>query len=59
MSNIPEILQNPLTNKDTAFTVEERKKYGLIGHLPAAVETLDQQAVRAYRQYASYAENKY
>ena len=57
MSNIPEILQNPLTNKDTAFTVEERKKYGLIGHLPAAVETLDQQAVRAYRQYASYAEN--
>ena len=57
MSNIPEILRNPLTNKDTAFTVEERKKYGLIGRLPAAVETLDQQAVRAYRQYASYAEN--
>ena len=57
MSNIPEILQNPLTNKDTVFTVEERKKYGLIGRLPAAVETLDQQAVRAYRQYASYAEN--
>ena len=57
MSNIPEILQNPLTNKDTALTVEERKKYGLIGRLPAAVETLDQQAVRAYRQYASYAEN--
>ena len=57
MSNIPEILQNPLTNKDTAFTVEERKKYGLIGRLPAAVETLDQQAVRAYRQYASYTEN--
>ncbi|AZR58824.1 NAD-dependent malic enzyme [Eikenella corrodens] len=57
MSNIPEILQNPLTNKDTAFTIKERKKYGLIGRLPAAVETLDQQAVRAYRQYASYAEN--
>ena len=57
MSNIPEILQNPLTNKDTAFTVEERKKYGLIGRLPAAVETLDQQAARAYRQYASYTEN--
>lgn len=57
MSDIPEILQNPLTNKDTAFTVEERKKYGLIGRLPTAVETLDQQAVRAYRQYASYAEN--
>ena len=57
MSDIPEILQNQLTNKDTAFTVEERKKYGLIGRLPAAVETLDQQAVRAYRQYASYAEN--
>ena len=29
MSNTPTILQNPLTNKDTAFTQEERAKYGL------------------------------
>ncbi|MDG2940969.1 NAD-dependent malic enzyme [Exercitatus varius] len=47
-------LINPLTNKDTAFTLEERKKLGLTGRLPAAVETLDQQAARAYRQLSSY-----
>lgn len=47
-------LINPLTNKDTAFTLEERKKLGLTGRLPAAVETLDQQAVRAYKQLSSY-----
>ena len=57
MSKTPEILQNPLTNKGTAFTAEERKKYGLTGRLPAAVETLDQQAARAYCQFSSYAED--
>ena len=54
MSNIPTILQNPFTNKDTAFTLEERAKYGLTGRLPVVVETLEQQATRAYRQFSSY-----
>ena len=54
MSNTPAILQNPLTNKDTAFTLEERAKYGLTGRLPVVVETLEQQATRAYRQFSSY-----
>lgn len=54
MSNTPTILQNPLTNKDTAFTQEERAKYGLTGRLPVVVETLEQQAMRAYRQFSSY-----
>ena len=54
MSNTPTILQNPLTNKDTAFTQEERAKYGLTGRLPVVVETLEQQATRAYRQVSSY-----
>lgn len=54
MSNTPTILQNPLTNKDTAFTLEERAKYGLTGRLPLVVETLEQQATRAYRQFSSY-----
>ena len=49
MSNTPTILQNPLTNKDTAFTQEERAKYGLTGRLPVVVETLEQQATCAYR----------
>jgi hypothetical protein len=54
MSSTPTILQNPLTNKDTAFTLEERAKYGLTGRLPVVVETLEQQAMRAYRQFSSY-----
>lgn len=54
MSNTPTILQNPLTNKDTAFTLEERAKYGLTGRLPVVVEMLEQQATRAYRQFSSY-----
>ena len=51
---LPTILQNPLTNKDTAFTLEERAKYGLTGRLLVVVETLEQQATRAYRQFSSY-----
>ena len=54
MSKTPDILKNPLTNKGTAFTLEERARYGLTGRLPVAVETLEQQAARAYRQYSSY-----
>ena len=54
MSNTPDVMQNPLTNKGTAFTADERAKYGLTGRLPVAVETLDQQAARAYRQFVSY-----
>lgn len=47
-----DILNNPLTNKDTAFSFEERAKYGLIGRLPNVVETLEQQAKRAYQQFS-------
>ncbi|WP_368250458.1 malolactic enzyme [Enterococcus sp. 2201sp1_2201st1_B8_2201SCRN_220225] len=47
------LLNNPFLNKGTAFTKEERKKYGLIGMLPTAVQTLEQQSVQAYGQYLS------
>ena len=49
MPQKPQMLTNPLTNRGTAFTHEERARLGLIGRLPAAVETLDQQAARAYK----------
>jgi malate dehydrogenase (oxaloacetate-decarboxylating) len=40
-----------LLNKGTAFTQTERTGFGLHGLLPAEVETLEQQVVRAYEAY--------
>lgn len=53
----PDIMTNPLTNKDTAFTFEERTKYGLLGRLPNVVETLDDQLKRVYQQFSQYEKN--
>jgi len=47
---IPVQLQDPLHDKGTAFTQAERDALGLTGRLPSAVQTLDQQAQRAYQQ---------
>jgi len=42
------LLNHPMFNKSTAFTEEERLRFGLDGLLPDAVSTLEQQARRAY-----------
>jgi malate dehydrogenase (oxaloacetate-decarboxylating) len=42
------LLDNPLLNKGTAFTVEERAELGLRGLLPPHVEKLEAQIERAY-----------
>jgi malate dehydrogenase (oxaloacetate-decarboxylating)(NADP+) len=44
-SNTP-LFNDPVSNKGTAFTKDERRKYGLEGLLPQAVETLDRQLER-------------
>jgi malate dehydrogenase (oxaloacetate-decarboxylating) len=44
------ILQDRFRNRGTAFTLEQRAELGITGRLPAAVETLDEQAARAYAQ---------
>jgi len=46
-----DLLDSPLLNKGTAFSDEERSRLGLDGLLPPQMETLDQQAVRAYEAY--------
>jgi malate dehydrogenase (oxaloacetate-decarboxylating) len=45
------VLEDPLTNKGTAFSEEERSGLGLRGLLPAVVETLEQQTRRRYQAY--------
>ncbi|MBV8892973.1 MAG: NAD-dependent malic enzyme [Acidobacteria bacterium] len=45
------LLNQQTLNKGTAFTDKERATFGLDGLLPPYVETLEQQAVRAYEAY--------
>ncbi|MEM7222643.1 MAG: NAD-dependent malic enzyme [Pseudomonadota bacterium] len=45
------LLQDPLLNKGTAFSEEERDIFDVRGLLPPEVESLDEQAERAYRAY--------
>ena len=44
------LLSDPVLNRDTAFTADERRANGLEGLLPQAVETLDRQFERAIVQ---------
>ncbi len=48
------VLEDPLTNKGTAFSEEERSELGLRGLLPAVVETMEQQVRRGYRAYQEH-----
>ena len=57
MPTKPTIVTDPLTNRGTAFTEEERRRLGLIGRFPSAVETLDQQAARSYAQLTAQPTN--
>jgi len=50
VSRNPPPMTNPIPNRGTAFTRAERLEHGMIGRLPAVVETLEQQAQRCYRQ---------
>jgi malate dehydrogenase (oxaloacetate-decarboxylating) len=45
------LLDAPLLNKGTAFSLEERAAFGLDGLLPPQIESLGEQAARAYEAY--------
>ncbi len=46
-------LFDALTTKGTAFTREERRKYGLLGLLPTAEKTLDQQVEHCWHEFST------
>ncbi|GLP95407.1 NAD-dependent malic enzyme [Paraferrimonas sedimenticola] len=50
----PALLETSLLNKGSAFTAAERDSFNLEGLLPHAIETIEEQAARAYQQYASF-----
>lgn len=55
------LLEDPYLNKGTAFSIEERRAFGIEGRLPQRVETLDEQIARSYEQFSKFASplNKY
>ena len=45
-----ELIDEPLWNKGTAFSEEERSEFGLYGLLPPHVESLEEQAAELFPQ---------
>ncbi|MFV0457741.1 MAG: NAD-dependent malic enzyme [Actinomycetales bacterium] len=46
-----DVLNTPMINRGTAFTIDERRQLGLNGLLPSGVTTLDNQLRRVYEQF--------
>jgi len=46
-----ELLNDPILNKGTAFTLEEREEFGIRGFLPYHVSTIEQQVTRRFGNF--------
>ena len=46
-----QLLENPLLNKGSAFTLDERRELGLLGILPPHIATMDEQLARTYENF--------
>src|SRR4051812_25970526 len=45
------LLDNPMLNKGSAFSEEERREFGLLGLLPPHPSTIEEQLARTYENY--------
>ena len=45
------LIDSPLLNKGTAFTLQERLELGLLGFLPPQVETIGDQVARCHKAF--------
>lgn len=45
------VISNPMINRGTAFTMEQRQALGLVGLVPTAVTTMENQVRRVYDQF--------
>ncbi|MCF6312688.1 MAG: NAD-dependent malic enzyme [Verrucomicrobiales bacterium] len=50
----PVLLETPLLNKGSAFTLQERRAFNLEGLLPYQIETIEQQVERSYQQFSQF-----
>lgn len=48
-----DLLRDPILNKGTAFSLQERDEFALHGLIPTAVETLEQQVIRCLDAYSA------
>jgi malate dehydrogenase (oxaloacetate-decarboxylating) len=46
-----DLIDNPLLNKGSAFTDDERQMFGLVGLLPPHVSTVEEQLARTYENF--------